>query len=53
MTEFPLLSLIIFLPVAGVALLMLVRGDGAVRWLTLAVMVADFLLATWLLLRSG
>jgi NADH-quinone oxidoreductase subunit M len=50
MTEFPLLSLIIFLPVAGVPLLMLVRDDGAVRWLTLAVMVADFLLAAWLLL---
>ena len=50
MPEFPLLSLIIFLPVAGVPLLMLVRGDTAVRWLTLAVMVADFLLATWLLL---
>ena len=50
MPEFPLLSLIIFLPVASVPLLMLLRGDTAVRWVTLGVMVADFLLAAWLLL---
>ena len=50
MPELPLLSLIIFLPVASVPLLMLVRGDTAVRWVALGVTVADFLLATWLLL---
>jgi len=50
MSELPLLSLIVFLPVASVPLLMLVRGDTAVRWAALVVTVADLLLATWLLL---
>lgn len=50
MSEFPLLSLIIFLPLAGVPLLMLFRSDTAVRWTALGITVADFLLATWLVL---
>ena len=49
MPEFPLLSLIIFLPVAAVPLLLSLRGAAAVRWAALGVTLADFGLAIWLL----
>jgi NADH-quinone oxidoreductase subunit M len=41
---FPLLSLIVFLPAAGAALLLFLRDDGAVRWTALGVTVLDFVL---------
>ena len=50
MTEIPILSLIIFLPVIGAAVLPFLRSDDRVRWVALAFAVADFLLATRLLL---
>ncbi|MES0883974.1 NADH-quinone oxidoreductase subunit M [Roseibium sp. SCP14] len=50
MAGFPLLSVIIFLPVAGIPLLLLLKDDEAVRWAALAILVIDFLLATWLVL---
>ena len=50
MSELPLLSLIVFLPLAGVPLLLAFRSDTAVRWTALGITVADFLLATWLVL---
>jgi NADH-quinone oxidoreductase subunit M len=41
---FPILSLSIFLPLAGaIAIWLFVRGDMAVRWSALAVSVATFL----------
>jgi len=50
MPELPLLSLIIFLPLAGVPVLMLLQNSMTVRWAALGITVADFLLATWSLL---
>ena len=50
MTDFPILSLIIFLPAGGAGVLLLVRGDAAVRWTALVFAVADFLLTIPLLL---
>ncbi len=50
MTEFPILSLIIFLPVMGAVILPFLRSDNEVRWVALAFAAADFLLATRLLL---
>ena len=41
---FPLLSLIVFLPAAGAAVLMFLRNDDAVRWTALGVTVLDFAL---------
>ena len=38
---FPLLSFIIFTPVAGAAVLMLLRGDDAARWTALSFTVLD------------
>ncbi|PDV86701.1 NADH-quinone oxidoreductase subunit M [Rhizobium sp. H4] len=40
----PLLSLIIFIPAAGAAVLMFLRGDAAVRWMALGVTVLDLAL---------
>ncbi|RFB82336.1 NADH-quinone oxidoreductase subunit M [Rhizobium leguminosarum bv. trifolii] len=40
----PLLSLIIFTPVAGAAVLMFLRGDDAVRWTALAITILDLAL---------
>ncbi len=46
MSEFPLLSLIIWLPVAGsVILLALPRNDRLIRWFSLIVALADFVVA--------
>lgn len=41
---FPLLSLIVFLPAAGAAVLMFLRNDDAVRWTALSVTALDFVL---------
>ena len=43
----PWLSIVIFLPLVGIPVLLLWRGmtDAQARWLTLAVMVADFVVA--------
>jgi NADH-quinone oxidoreductase subunit M len=41
---FPLLSLIVFMPAAGAAVLMFLRNDDAVRWTALGVTVLDFAL---------
>jgi len=41
---FPLLSLIIFTPAAGAAVLMFLRSDDAVRWTALGVTVLDLAL---------
>ncbi|MEW6645044.1 MAG: NADH-quinone oxidoreductase subunit M [Pseudomonadota bacterium] len=41
---FPLLSLIVFVPVVGAAVLMFLRSDDAVRWTALSVTVLDFAL---------
>ncbi|PTM96246.1 NADH-quinone oxidoreductase subunit M [Mycoplana dimorpha] len=40
----PLLSLIVFTPAVGAALLLLLRGDGAVRWTALGVTILDLAL---------
>lgn len=40
----PLLSFIIFTPVAGAAVLMFLRGDDAVRWTALGVTILDLAL---------
>lgn len=40
----PLLSLIVLVPAAGAAVLMVLRGDGAVRWAALAVTLLDLAL---------
>jgi NADH-quinone oxidoreductase subunit M len=49
--EFPLLSLIVFMPAAGAAVLMLLRNDDAVRWTALGVAVLDFALSLAMLAR--
>ena len=41
---FPLLSLIVFMPAAGAAVLMFLRNDDALRWTALSVTVLDFAL---------
>ncbi|TIU90792.1 MAG: NADH-quinone oxidoreductase subunit M, partial [Mesorhizobium sp.] len=41
---FPLLSLIVFMPAAGAAVVMFLRNDDAVRWTALGVTVLDFAL---------
>jgi NADH-quinone oxidoreductase subunit M len=50
MADFPLLSVIIFLPVAGIPLLLLLKSNEAVKWAALVILLVDFLLAAWLLL---
>lgn len=50
MSELPLLSIIIFLPVAGIPLVAVLKDETAIRWTTLAIAMADFLLAIWLVL---
>jgi NADH-quinone oxidoreductase subunit M len=50
MTGIPLLSIVIFLPLAGAALLFFFK-DQAARWLALGVALADFLLSLPLWLR--
>ena len=45
----PLLSLIVFTPAAGAAVLMFIRGEEAVRWTALAVTVLDFALCVAML----
>lgn len=50
MTELPILSILIFLPILGAILVPFLRGDNAVRWFTLVVLVVDFLIATGLLM---
>lgn len=42
---FPLLSLIVFVPAAGAAVVMLLRSDEAVRWAALAFTLLDVALA--------
>jgi|SRR5579859_662828 len=42
--SFPLLSLIVFTPAVGAAVLMLLRSDDAVRWTALGVTALDFAL---------
>ena len=53
MAESTLLNVVLLLPLAGIAgLCVLPKGrDGAVRTLTLAVMLVQFVLAAWLYLR--
>ncbi|MCA1404366.1 NADH-quinone oxidoreductase subunit M [Ensifer sp. IC3342] len=46
---FPLLSLIIFTPAAGAAVLMFLRSDDAVRWTALVVTVLDLVFSIVLL----
>ena len=45
----PLLSLIVFLPAAGAAVLMFLRNDDAVRWTALGFTLLDFALAVAML----
>ena len=54
MTSFPWLSLIVFLPLAGALLCLLVKAESA-RWLALGVTVADFALSLplWWLFDSS
>jgi NADH-quinone oxidoreductase subunit M len=49
MTDFPVLSLIVFLPAGGAGLLLFLRGDAAVRWTALVFALVDFLLTIPLL----
>jgi len=48
--NFPLLSLIVFLPAAGALVLLFLRDDNAVRWTALAVALVDFVLCIALLI---
>ena len=54
MSSFPWLSLIVFLPLAGALLCLLVKAESA-RWLALGVTVADFVLSLplWWLFDSS
>ncbi|MEO8754825.1 MAG: Fe-S-binding domain-containing protein, partial [Casimicrobiaceae bacterium] len=53
MADATLLNLVLFLPLLGVALLIAMPAlqDNAVRWLSLAVMVLQFVLTAWLYLK--
>ncbi len=51
MMNFPALSLLIFLPALGVIPILFLKNSSAVRWMALIFTVADFLLATALLMR--
>ena len=44
MTDFPILSLIVFLPAAGAGVLLFMRDEAAVRWTALTFAVVDFAL---------
>ncbi len=48
--DFPLLSVIVFLPAAGALVILFLRDDNAVRWTALTVAVVDFVLCIGLLL---
>ncbi|MEK1890232.1 MAG: NADH-quinone oxidoreductase subunit M [Phyllobacterium sp.] len=48
---FPLLSLIVFTPAAGAALLLFLRSDNAVRWTALAITIIDLGLCIAMLAR--
>jgi len=48
--DFPLLSVIVFLPAAGALVILFLRDDNAVRWTALTVTVVDFVLCIGLLL---
>lgn len=48
----PLLSFIIFTPVAGAAVLMFLRGDDAVRWTALGVTILDLALCIAMLITG-
>lgn len=50
MMDFPLLSLIVFLPAAGAFVILFLRSDNAVRWTALIVALVDFVLCIVLLL---
>jgi NADH-quinone oxidoreductase subunit M len=51
MSEAAVLNLILFLPVIGMALLIPLRSDGAIRQLTFWVMVVQFVLSVWLYVK--
>ncbi|WP_282610173.1 NADH-quinone oxidoreductase subunit M [Pelagibius sp. Alg239-R121] len=46
MSDLPLLSIVIFLPIAGIPVILGLKSDAAIKWATLAILTADFLLAT-------
>ena len=48
---FPILTLIVFIPAAGAAVLTVLRSDNAVRWTALAVTIVDLSLCIVLLAR--
>jgi NADH-quinone oxidoreductase subunit M len=50
---FPILSTLIFLPVAGAALLLLIKRsqEGLIKWLTLTVSVANFVISVPLFMK--
>ncbi len=48
--DFPLLSLIVFLPAAGALVILFLRDHNAVRWTALTVALVDFVLCIGLLL---
>ncbi len=48
--DFPVLSLIIFLPLTGAVVLLLVRNETRIKWLTLLICTLDLLLTIQLLL---
>ena len=49
MIDFPILSLIVFLPAVGAGVLLFMRDEGAVRWTALGFAVVDFALTIPLL----
>lgn len=51
MTDLPVLSILILLPAVGAVLTPFLRKDPIVRWFSLLVLFADFLLALWVLLN--
>ena len=42
MSNFPILSLIVFLPVAGAGVLLFLRDDAVLRWTALGFAIVDF-----------
>jgi len=51
MTEVPVLSVLFLLPIAGAALIPFLRDAQTVRWFALEVLLADFLIALWVLVN--
>lgn len=49
--EFPILSLILFLPVLGIIPVLILSNPVSIRWVALGITVADFLLAIILLMQ--